>query len=63
MLEIGQLYPRQGAAMDGEKRKERTRLVRSEHIDLKHGGRVRPNRLIPELIDAQLGEFPPDPLV
>ena len=49
--------------MDGEKRKERPRLVRSEHIDLKHGDRVRPNRLFPESIDAQLGELPPDPLV
>lgn len=49
--------------MNGEKRKERPRLVRSEHIDLKHGDWVRPNWLFPELIDAQFGELPPDPLV
>ena len=57
------LYPRQGAAIDSEKRKEGSKLVRSEHIDLKHGDRVRLNSLFPKLIDAQLGELPPDPLV
>ena len=62
-LEMGILYPRQGAAIDGKKRKDSTRLVRSEHIDLKHGGWVRANRVFPELFDAQLGKLAPDPLV
>jgi hypothetical protein len=60
---MGSLYSRAGAAIDGEKRKESSRLMRIEHIDLKHGECVRPNRFIPELIDAQLGKLPSDPLV
>ena len=62
-LEIELLYSRQRATIDGEKRKEGSRLMWSEHIDLKLGDRVRPIWRFPEFIDAQLGELPPDPLV
>ena len=62
-LRLGLLYSRQGAAIDGEKRKECTRLVRSDGLNLKHGSWVRPNRLFPDPIDEHLGELTLDALM
>ena len=49
--------------MDGEKRKECSRLMRSERLDLKHGSWMRPNGNSPELIHGQLGELALDAVV
>lgn len=45
------------AAVDGEKGKKGSRLVRRERVDLKHGCGMRPNRLFPKPVDAQLWKF------
>ena len=36
---------------------EGTELCGSEEVHLEHGDGMRPNRLIPELINAQLGDY------
>ena len=47
-------YARQGAPMDDEPAEERAGLVWVECVHLEHRHRVRPDRFIPEPVNAQL---------
>ena len=53
---------RQGASPDGEPGDESAKLGRRVEIHLKHGDRVRADSPIPDAVNPQLGELPPDPL-
>jgi hypothetical protein len=45
------------ATVDDEPGDEGSELCGREDVDLEHGDRVRPDRLIPEFVDAQLGDW------
>jgi hypothetical protein len=45
------------ATVDYEPGDEGPELCGREDVDLKHGDRVRPDGLVPELVDAQFGDW------
>lgn len=52
----------QHAPVDDQPRHERAELLGREQVDLEHARHVRPDRPVPDLVDAQLGELAADAL-
>lgn len=54
---VGVQQRAQRAAVDDQPRDERAELLGREQVDLEHGRHVRADRLVPDLVDAELGDW------
>ncbi len=60
VIGVGMHENTQRTAVDDQPRNERAELSGGEHVDLEHGQRMRTDGTIPDLVNPQFREFPPD---